>query len=126
MKAGQSEFTDIFWRLEYDFKMTKAAVARALRIERSYVTMLINGKRAPSIRTLEAMRKLEIDLKAGCDKNDAAEGDNELNRLIRQLKTLKETDPPTFQVAKQVVDSLAQTSSQSPTACCCANRAAYQ
>jgi integrase len=60
IKAGQNEFADIFWRLERDFKMTKAAVARSLRIERSYVTILINGKRTPHIRTLETMREFEM------------------------------------------------------------------
>jgi hypothetical protein len=60
LTAGQIEFAVIFERLARDFKMTKGAVARVLRVERSYVTMLVSGKRTPHIRVLEAMRELEM------------------------------------------------------------------
>ena len=113
LKSGQIEFAEIFERLARDFKMTKAAVARALRVERSYVTMLVSGKRTPHIRTLEAMRDLEMRKQAGREQHDVPQGDNELNLLLHQLKTLKETDPPKFEAAKQVVAALAQTSSKS-------------
>jgi hypothetical protein len=113
--AGQIEFAEIFERLARDFKMTKAAVARALRVQRSYVTMLVSGQRTPHIRTLEAMRELELRQQAGREQHDAPQGDNELTLLIHQLKTLKETDPPKFEAAKQVVAALAQTNSKSVT-----------
>ena len=113
--AGQIEFAEIFERLARDFKMTKAAVARALRVQRSYVTMLVSGQRTPHIRTLEAMRELELRQQAGREQHDAPQGDNELTLLIHQLKTLKETDPPKFETAKQVVAALAQTNSKSVT-----------
>jgi hypothetical protein len=115
LTAGQIEFAEIFDRLARDFKMTKSAVARALRVERSYVTMLVSGQRSPHFRTLEAMRELEMRQQAGREQHDVPQFDNELNLLIHQLKTLKETDPPKFEAAKQVVAALAQTSSKSAT-----------
>jgi hypothetical protein len=115
LTARQIEFVEIFERLARDFKMTKAAVARALRVERSYVTML-SGQRSPRIRTLEDMRELEQRQRAGREQDDVPQGDNELNLLIQQLKTLKETDPPKFEAAKQVVSALVQTSLQSSKA----------
>ena len=65
LTAGQIEFAEIFERLARDFKMTKGAVAHALRVERSYVTMLVSGKRIPPIRMLEAIRELEMRHQAG-------------------------------------------------------------
>jgi transcriptional regulator with XRE-family HTH domain len=115
LTAEQIEFAEIFERLERDFKMTKAAVSRALHIERSYVTMLIKGQRTPRIRTLEAMRELEKRQRVGDDESGAPEGDNELHQLFHQLKTLKDTDPPTFQVAKRVLVALVLTGSQPMT-----------
>ena len=44
----QIEFAQIFERLAKDFDMTKADVARALLINRSYVSMLVEGQREPS------------------------------------------------------------------------------
>jgi hypothetical protein len=108
LTAGQIEFAEIFERLARDFKMTKAAVARALRIERSYVTMLVSGERRPHFRILEAMRELEMRQRAGREQRSVPQGDIELNLLIHQLKTLKEMDPLKFETAKQVVAALAQ------------------
>jgi hypothetical protein len=115
LTVEQIEFAEIFERLARDFKMTKAAVARALRVERSYITMLVSGQRSPGIRTLEDMRELEKRQRASRDPHDVPQGDNELNLLIHQLKTLQETDPPKFEAAKQVVAALAQTSSKALT-----------
>ncbi len=109
--AGQIEFAEIFERLERDFKISKAAVARALRIERSYVSMLIKGQRTPHIRVLQDMREYEKRLVSGRDP-ESAEEDTELNRIVQQLKTLEQYDRPKFEAAKQVVASLAQTSSK--------------
>ena len=84
LTAGQIEFAGIFERLERDFKIRRADVARALLIERSYVSMLINGQRTPHIRTLESMRELEKRLLAGRHL-EAAEPDTELSRVFQQL-----------------------------------------
>lgn len=109
----QVEFAEIFEQLQRDFKVTKAAVARALRIERSYVTMLLNGQRTPRIRTLEAMREFATRLTAGT-QNDPAEDD--LNQLFQQLKTMRQKNPQQFLFVKQVVASLASASPQLDTA----------
>jgi hypothetical protein len=53
-KAGQIEFAQIFERLAKEFKFAKADVARSLSIERSYVSMILNGQRKPGKRLLEA------------------------------------------------------------------------
>lgn len=113
--AGQVEFAEIFERIERDFKISKAAVARALRIERSYVSMLIKGQRTPHMRVLQDMRELEKRLVAGRDP-EASEEDTELSRIVQLLKTLEQYDRPKFEVAKQVVASLAQTSSKPASA----------
>jgi transcriptional regulator with XRE-family HTH domain len=102
--AGQNEFAQIFERLAKDFKLTKAEVGRALLINRSYVSMLVEGQREPSIRILEAMRGLEKRMRKG-DRDGVAE-DKELNNLMLELKTLKEMDPTAFQAVKKVVETL--------------------
>jgi len=109
--AGQVEFAEIFERLERDFKISKAAVARALRVERSYVSMLIKGQRTPHIRVLQDMRELEKRMVSGRDP-EAAEEDTELNRIMQQLKTLEQHDRPKFEAVMQVVAALTQTSSK--------------
>ncbi len=107
--AGQVEFAEIFERLERDFQINKAAVARALRIERSYVSMLIKGQRTPHIRGLQDMRELEQRLLAGRDPAAVAE-DTELNRLLHELKTLEQNDRPTYEAVRQLVAALAKAS----------------
>ena len=107
LTAGQIEFAEIFDRLEKQFKISKAAVARALRIERSYVSMLINGQRTPHIRTLEAMRELEKRMMAGRGPEPAGEEETEFNRICKQLAVLEKTDRTKFEVAKTVIESLA-------------------
>jgi transcriptional regulator with XRE-family HTH domain len=109
--AGQVEFAEIFERIERDFKISKAAVARALRIERSYVSMLIKGQRTPHMRVLQDMRELEKRLLAGRDP-EGAEEDTELSRIVQQIKILEQHDRPKFEAVKQVVASLVQTSSK--------------
>jgi len=96
--------------------MTKASVARALRVQRSYVTMLIHGDRTPHIRTLESMRALEKTLRAGGNPEGPAEEDTELNRIFKQLRMLEQNDRPKFEAVKQVVDSMTQASSKSAVA----------
>ncbi len=109
--AGQVEFADIFARLERDFKISKAAVARALRIERSYVSMLIKGQRTPHIRVLHDMRELEKRMVTGRDP-ETAEADTELNRIMQQLKIMEQHDRPKFEAVKQVVAALTEASSK--------------
>ena len=116
LTASQVEFVEIFERLEREFKISKAAVARALRIERSYVTMLISGKRTPHIRILESMRELEKRMLTGRQTEGPAEEETELNHLIKLIKLLEQYDPPKFQTIKQVVYAMAQTSSKTATA----------
>lgn len=111
LTAGRLEFEEIFKRLEREFKMTKASVARALRVQRSYVTMLIHGDRTPHIRTLESMRALEKTLRAGGNPEGPAEEDTELNRIFNQLRMLEQNDRPKFEAVRQVVDSMAQQAS---------------
>ena len=110
----QIEFAQIFEQLAKEFKFTKADVARSLSIERSYVSMILNGQRKPSIRILEAMRGLENGLRAGGDQNGLLE-DGELSRVFQQLKTLKERDEAAFQVVKKLLEILGQDSSKSTT-----------
>ncbi len=110
--AGQNEFAQIFERLAKDFKLTKAEVGRALLINRSYVSMLVEGQREPSIRILEAMRGLEKRMRKG-DRDGVAE-DKELNNLMLELKTLKEMDPTAFQAVKKVVASLGKSGKRTP------------
>jgi len=112
LTAGRLEFEEIFKRLERDFKITRAAVARALLIERSYVTMLINGQRTPHIRLLESMRTLEKQMRAG-RAPEAAETETDYDRLCRQLKVLEQNDRPKFEAIMQVVESMAQSSASS-------------
>ena len=112
LTAGRLEFEEIFKRLERDFKMSKAAVARALLIERSYVTMLINGQRTPHIRLLESMRTFEKQMRTGRAPG-AAEAETEFDRTVRQMKALEQNDPPRFEVVRQVVESMAQSSASS-------------
>lgn len=116
LTAGQVEFAEIFERLERDFKMTRADVARALHIERSYVSMLIKGQRTPHIRLLESMRALEKGLVASHDPATPAFEDTKLNRMMEQLKTLEKTDPTKFELARNMVDALAQNSSKQDVA----------
>lgn len=116
LTASQLEFVEIFERLEREFKISKAAVARALRIERSYVTMLISGKRTPHIRILESMREFEKRMLTGRQTEGPAEEETELNQLIKLIKLLEQYDPPKFQTIKQVVYAMAQTSSKTATA----------
>ena len=110
---SQNEFAQIFERLASDFKMTKADVARALLIKKPYFTMILKGQRKPGIRLLGTARGLEKRLRSG-DRDGLAE-DGELSRVFEQLKTLKEIDPTAFQAVKQVVETLAGTSSKSKT-----------
>ena len=113
----QAEFSAIFARLEKDHQLTKAAVARALRVERSYVTMLLRGQRTPHLRILESMRELEQRLAVGHENQRVApETESELNRVIEQLRALERADRPKFEVARQVVASLAESSSTSEKA----------
>ena len=112
LTAGRLEFEEIFKRLEREFKLTRAAVARALLIERSYVTMLINGQRTPHIRLLESMRTFEKQMRAG-RAPEAAETETDYNRACRQLKVLEQIDRAKFDAIMQVVDSMAQTSNSS-------------
>jgi transcriptional regulator with XRE-family HTH domain len=112
LSAGQLEFAGIFARLERKFKLTKAEVARELRIERSYVSMLIKGQRSPRPRILEDMRSLEKRLLAGPNAEGAQAADPEVNRLIRQVMELAQTDRPKFEVVKQVVNSYSQANSK--------------
>ena len=116
LTAGQLEFVEIFERLEREFKISKAAVARALRIERSYVSMLISGKRTPHIRILESMREFEKRMLAGRETQAPAEEESELNQLIKLIKLLEQNDPTKFQAIKVVVDALAKTSSKTAAA----------
>jgi len=116
LSAAQNEFAAIFGRLERKFKLTKAQVARELRIGRSYASMLIKGQRTPSNRILEDMRSLEKRRLAGPDSEGMEEADPEVNRVIRQVKELAQTDRTKFEAAKQVVNSLVQTSSNSKPA----------
>ena len=113
----QAEFSAIFGRLEKDHQLTKAAVARALRVERSYVTMLLRGQRTPHLRILESMRELEQRLSAGHEnERGTPETESDLNRVIEQLRALERADRPKFEVARQVVASLAESSSSSEKA----------
>ena len=91
--------------------MTKAAVARALRVERSYISMLLRGQRTPRLRVLESMRELELRLAAGAEP--VAGPTSDLNRVIEQLRVLEQADRSKFEVARQVVASLAESSSAS-------------
>jgi transcriptional regulator with XRE-family HTH domain len=113
--AEQIEFTEIFERLEKEFNVSKAEVARALRVERSYVSMLIKGQRTPHIRTLESMRELEKKMFAGRIPETAA-GESELNRIFNQLAELERTNRDKFEVAKRVIESLAPVSSKPASA----------
>jgi transcriptional regulator with XRE-family HTH domain len=110
--AEQIEFAEIFERLEKAFNLSKADVARALRIERSYVSMLIKGQRTPHLRTLESMRELEKKMLAGRSSEIAEEGGSELNRLFIRLTKLERTDPVTFAGVKRVIESLVPASSK--------------
>jgi len=104
----QIEFAEIFERLEKEFNTSKADVARALTIERSYVSMLIKGQRTPHLRTLQAMRDFEKRLRIGRDTAPApGSPEEELNRLYQQLAALERNDKPNFEVAKKVIQSLA-------------------
>ena len=117
--AEQIEFAEIFERLEKAFNMSKAEVARALLIERSYVSMLIKGQRTPGSRTLESMRVLEKKMLAERTSEmseKAAEGGSELNRLFNQLTELERTDRATFTVARKMIESLAPVSSKPASA----------
>lgn len=111
----QIEFAEIFGRLEKEFNVSKAEVARALRIERSYVSMLIKGQRTPHIRTLESMRELEKKMFAGKTLETSA-GDSELNRIFNQLAELERTNRDKFEVAKRVIESLTPVSSKPASA----------
>jgi hypothetical protein len=112
LTAGRLEFEEIFKRLERDFEMTRAAVARALLIERSYVTMLIKGQRTPHIRLLESMRALEKQMRAG-RAPETAETETDYNRVCRQVKVLEQNDHSKFDVIMQVVESMVQSSAGS-------------
>lgn len=117
--AEQIEFAEIFERLEKAFNMSKAEVARALLIERSYVSMLIKGQRTPRIRTLESMRELEKKMLAERTSEmseRAAEDGSVLNRLFNQLTELERTDRATFTVARKMIESLAPVSSKPASA----------
>ena len=116
LTAGRLEFEEIFKRLERDFKITRAAVARALLIERSYVTMLINGQRTPHIRLLEDMRELEKEMLAGRSTKTATEGESELNRVFNQLRTLERTEPAKFEAARLMIQSLVPVNSKPASA----------
>lgn len=114
--VGQIEFAAIFDRLEKEFNLSKAEVARALLIERSYVSMLIKGQRTPHIRTLESMRELEKKMLAGRASESGTEGESVLNRLHSILTELERTDRASFTVAKRVIESLAPVSSKPASA----------
>ena len=114
--AEQIEFAEIFERLEKEFNMSKADVARALRIERSYVSMLIKGQRTPHIRTLESMRELEKKMLTERGSETGVEGESELNRLFNQLTELERTDRAMFAAAKRMIEALAPVSSKPASA----------
>ena len=81
-RPEQNEFAQIFERLAKAFKMTKADIARVILINRSYVSMLVEGQREPSIRILEAMRGLEKRMRKG--DRDGLPEDGELKNLMQQ------------------------------------------
>ena len=108
----QIEVADIFARLEKKHGLTKAEVARELRIERGYVGYLVTGKRNPSLRTLEQFRDLErrLDAPNGLGGLTGSAG-VELDALIRVLSDLKRNDKPKFEAAKTIIQSLSPESS---------------
>jgi len=109
----QIEFAEIFERLERDFQISKADVARALTVERSYVSMLIKGQRTPHLRMLQAMRDFEKRLQAGRETAPPAVSDeDEVNRLYHQIVAMKQHDPSNFEVVKKVIETLAPASSK--------------
>lgn len=121
--AEQIEFAEIFERLEKAFNISQSQVARALRVERSYISMLVKGKRTPRIRTLEDMRDLEKSMQAAqiaaSGETEAAgkgESASRLNRILLQLSELERTDPATFAVAARMIESLAPVSSKPASA----------
>jgi transcriptional regulator with XRE-family HTH domain len=114
--AEQIEFAAIFARLEKALDISRAEVARALRVERSYISMLINGQRTPRGRLLEDMRELEKEMLAGRSTKPATEGESELNRVFNQLRTLERTEPAKFEAARLMIQSLVPVNSKPASA----------
>lgn len=103
----QIEFEEIFSRLESEFKLSQAAVARALMVERGYVSMLLKGRRTPSTRTLADMRALEKRLRSAAPGSEPLKLESDdLPQLYERLAYMKKNDRPNFEVAKRVIESL--------------------
>ena len=109
----QIEFAEIFERLEKTHQITKADVARALTIERSYVSMLIQGQRTPHLRTLQAMREYEQRLQRERQTAPApGSPQEELHRLSHLLATMERHDRTSFEAAKKVIETLGAASAK--------------
>ena len=105
--AEQIEFAEIFERLEKEFEQSQADVARALRLERSYISMLLKGTRNPALRTIEDMRALEKRLRAVAEGLEPEVRSNELEDLVNRLAAMERQDKATFETARRVIQSLA-------------------
>ena len=110
---AQIEFAEIFARMERNHKITQSTVARALRIERSYVSMLVNGLRSPHLRVLQDMRELEKLFLGGRDP-EALEEEIELKQVMEQLKFLKHSDRPSYESVRQLIGVLGQPPAEPP------------
>lgn len=103
--AAQVEFAELFERL----KWKKAHVAYALHIKPPAITMILNGDRSPREATLAGMRELvnnQSTARANVEKSEK-EGMNR-DSLIHKLDRLRECDPPGYQSAAAVINTLAE------------------
>jgi len=113
----QAEIAEIFERLEKEFKMTKADIARELNLGRGYIGYLVIGKRNPAPRTLEQFRELEARRKAARDHGQVTENTlGDLDHLYDRIAIMQKLDPPNFEVVKKVVESLAPTNPRAAAA----------
>lgn len=93
--------------------MNKAEVARELKLSRTYVGYLVQGRRNPEARTLEQFRALETSRKSARDHGRQIEtGLTDLEQIYDRIATMKKSDPPNFEVIKKVVESLSPVNSK--------------
>jgi transcriptional regulator with XRE-family HTH domain len=99
----QIEFKEIFDSLEESIAMSRAQLARELKVDAAYITMILGGKRSPSKRTMSDLRSL----KARADPNyKSVFISPDGKELPEQLEYLRKHAPGKFESARQIIHAL--------------------
>lgn len=109
----QLEIMEICSRLDKDYGMKNAEIARELNLTRSYVGYLAQGKRNPPARTLQDFRDLESRRKAiKAHGEEITTSPSELEHIYDRIAIMEKHDRPNFEVVKRIVESLTPTNSK--------------